>query len=323
MRLFKPFLLLIILCFNVGSFFFLPDNVLAADTEQFGVNLLRNPGFEQGLSRPTGWQWMDADWALRDRRSPFAGDASGLLYSAEEQRELAWTQDGVPLQAGARYLLAGYVRADTPAVAFLGVEWTAGGEKQGQRLHRGILPDSSWQKVELEFVAPVTTDATVLFGGVVHGSLWWDAVTLERVDDRTQKLAEQWEALLARHGEVYTGLIIDARGLGLQRGMSPKIVDERGNVLYAGEGADRGVIMGLGLVSYMSDPNEALKHHRLAVHERFPYTVPLIVPAVDVVDDPFRVSVVISVADAARIRRELAKYDFLGRHAVVFVLDRK
>src|SRR5690606_41421606 len=53
---------------------------------------------------------------------------------------------------------------------------------------------------------------------------------------------------------------------------------------------------------------------------QYPYRLPLIVEAVGVVDDPFRASVIVSVADAQRIRRELQKYDFLGRWAVVFII---
>ncbi len=70
----------------------------------------------------------------------------------------------------------------------------------------------------------------------------------------------------------------------------------------------------------MYDPEEAVETPRLAVHEMYPYAVPLIVQAVGVVDDPFRASVIISVADAERIRKELQKYDFLGRWAVVFII---
>ncbi|MFS8582021.1 MAG: hypothetical protein FWJ61_04160, partial [Limnochordales bacterium] len=68
------------------------------------------------------------------------------------------------------------------------------------------------------------------------------------------------------------------------------------------------------------DPEEAVRNMRLAVHEQYPYRLPLIVEAVGVVDDPFRASVIVSVADAQRIRRELQKYDFLGRWAVVFII---
>lgn len=293
--------------------------VWAAD-DPFGVNLLRNPGFEDGYASPAEWTAQGADWALRDARTRVSGQVSGLLYAGQEEKEMTWQQGGVPLLAGARYVVSGRVRADEPAVAIVGVRWNSGGQVQEQRLHRGILPGREWQRVELEFVATETGVATAVFGGVVHGSIWWDDVAVRRVDDRPQQLAAYWEAMLEEHGEVYTGLIVDARGLGLRRGMSPKIVDERGHVLYAGLEADASVVIGRGLVAYMYDPNDALKHARLAVHEHFPYTVPLIVAATALVDDPVRASVVISVADANRIRQELEKYDFLGRYAVVFIL---
>lgn len=291
----------------------------ASAEETFDVNLLRNPGFEAGMSRPTDWQWVNADWALRDAREPFAGEVSAVLMAADEEKQMVWRQPDVPLQAGARYVIAGRVRADAPAVAIVGVEWEVGGG-QGQRLHRGILANDDWQQVELEFVASEAGEATAVFGGVVQGSVWWDDVYLARVDDRPQQLAKQWEALVDEHGQVYTGLIVDARGLGLQRGMSPKIVDEQDNVVYAGMEADRSVVIGRGLVSYLFEPNDALRHSRLAVNEHFPHTAPLIVSATGLVDEPIRTGVVISGADAARIRRELNKYDFLGRYAVVFLV---
>lgn len=296
------------------------NGVSRAAGNEFGVNLLRNSGFEEGMSRPTGWEWTNADWALRDQRSPYEGTVSGLLFAADEEKEMTWLQRDVPLLAGARYVISGRIRSDAPAVAVIGVDWTSQGGNEGQRLHRGIGADGGWHRIELEFVATDTGPATVVFGGVVHGSVWWDDVSLRRVDDRPQQLAAQWERLVEEHGEVYTGLIVDARGLGLRRGMSPKIVDERGRVVYAGMEADRSVVIGRGLVSYLFEPNDALKHSRLAVNEQFPHTAPLIVSATALADDPIRASVVISVADAERIQRELEKYDFLGRYAVVFIL---
>lgn len=292
----------------------------AQAADEFGVNLLKNVGFEEGFAVPVGWQSTNADLAVRDARTAYQGEVSGLLHAVSGEKEMAWLQRDVPLLAGGRYLISGRVKADAPAVAVIGVQWESEGQNQGQTLHRGILPDGEWHRVELEFVATATGPATARFGGVVFGSVWWDDVSVVRVDDRPQQMANQWEALVERHGEVYTGLIVDARGLGLRRGMSPKIVDERGNVVYAGMEADRSVVIGRGLVSYLYDPNDAIKHARLAVNEHFPHTAPLIVPATALVDDPIRASVVISVADADRIRRELNKYDFFGRYAVVFIL---
>lgn len=290
----------------------------AGAQELFEVNLLSNPGFETGGSSPSGWVPTNAEWPRRDTGRAYQGGASGLLYTGGAEREMAWRQSGVQVVEGGRYVLSGWVRSDVPAVAVLGIDWQDGGA--GQRLHRGLPGDGQWERVEMEFVASRSGRVTAVVGGIVRGGIWWDNVSLHRVDDRPQQLAAQWEQVIREHGSVFTGLVVDARGLGVRRGMSPRIIDERGNIVYSGIEADRSVVIGRGLVGYMYDPELAIRNSRLAVHEAYPYRVPLLVQAVGVVDDPFRASVIISVADAQRIRRELQKYDFLGRWAVVFVI---
>lgn len=296
---------------------FLARALAAADV--FEVNLLSNADFERGSPTPTGWAAVNAEWARRDTTQAYGGTASGLLYTGGSERQMFWRQSGVQLVEGGRYVLSGWVRSDVAAVAVLGIDWQDGAGA-GQRLHRGLPGDGTWERVEMEFVASRSGSVTAVVGGLVRGGIWWDDVSLRRVDDRPQHLAAQWESIIRQHGEVFTGLLVDARGLGVRRGMSPKIVDERGNILYAGTEADMSVVIGRGLVSYMYDAELAVKSPRLAVHEAYPYRVPLMVEAVDVVNDPFRASVVLSVADAERIRRELQKYDFLGRYAVVFII---
>lgn len=290
----------------------------AAAQELYEVNLLTNPGFETGGATPRGWLSVNSELPRRDTSRAYAGQASGLLYTAGAEREMAWRQSGIQVVEGGRYVLSGWVRSEVPAVAVLGVDWAGGGGSQ--RLYRGLPGDGQWERVEMEFVAARSGTVIVSFGGIVRGGIWWDEVSLRRVDDRPQQLAAQWEALLREHGHVYTGLIVDARGLGVRRGMSPRIVDERGNVVYSGVNADASVVIGRGLVGYEYDPEQAVRNMRLAVHEAYPFIAPLLVQAVGVVDDPFRASVIISVADAQRIRRELQKYDFLGRWAVVFII---
>jgi len=288
--------------------------------EVFGVNLLENGDFELGTAAPAGWRAVGAHQAGRDSRVARSGTASGRLSTGSGEGEAYWRQGGLELVAGGRYVLSGWVRADSPAVATLGIEWddpSAG----SHRIHRGIPPDGRWHRVELEFVASGTARAAAVAGGIMRGSVWWDDVSLVRIDDRPQQLAAHWERLLAQYGPVYTGLVVDARGLGVVRGMSPRIVDEQGGLVYTGMEADASMVIGRGIVAYVRDPDEAIRHPRLAVSELYPYRLPLVVTAVDRVDDLFRASVVVSGADADRIRRELAKYDFLGRYAVVFIID--
>lgn len=286
----------------------------------FGVNLLENAGFETGQAQPDGWEAVGARFFARDTQMSRSGEASGYLSTGDRDGEVFWRQGGLQLVAGGRYVLTGWVRSETQAVAVLGIDWED--ERAGRhRIYRGVTADGQWYRVELEFVATGTAPAAVIAGGLVRGALWWDDLSLVRLDDRPQQLAAQWEGLLERYGRVYTGLVVDARGLGVRRGMSPRIVDERGELVYTGMEADPRLVISRGIVAYVHDPDEALRHPRLAVSELYPYRLPLVVSAVGRVEDLFRASVVISGADADRIRQELAKYDFLGRNAVVFILD--
>ncbi|MBO8142579.1 MAG: hypothetical protein H0Z37_10470 [Firmicutes bacterium] len=289
--------------------------------EAYEVNLLQNSSFELGGLEPQDWRAEGAALARRDSSASWDGRASGKLFVTGEEREAAWRQGGVQLVSGGRYILSGWVRTDNPAVALLGIEWPRDPDAGGHRIHRGIPPDGKWHRVEMEFVASRSGPAVAVAGGVLEGSLWWDGLSLARVDDRPQQLAARWERLIGRYGHVYTGLVVDARGLGVRRGMAPRIVDDRGNLVYAGMEANPRLVITRGIVSYARDLDEALRHPRLAVSEVYPYRVPLLVTAVARVDDPFQASVVVSGADADRIRRELEKYDFLGRYAVVFVID--
>jgi TolB-like protein len=61
-------------------------------------------------------------------------------------------------------------------------------------------------------------------------------------------------------GAEITGVIIDARGLGLQRSMSARILDENGRVIYPRPGQrlpDPDRLQDVGLVSYHASPREA------------------------------------------------------------------
>ena len=71
--------------------------------------------------------------------------------------------------------------------------------------------------------------------------LEWDEVNIRRIE-----LDLDTEELI-RQGLVYTGLIVDARGLGLQRGMSPKVYSESGQLIYAGVTAPQKFIQEAGL----------------------------------------------------------------------------
>lgn len=54
-------------------------------------------------------------------------------------------------------------------------------------------------------------------------------------------------------GEAYTGLLVDARGLGLKPALAPRLIDEQGKELYASEVLDRNQAVQAGVAGYAKD----------------------------------------------------------------------
>ncbi len=112
---------------------------------------------------------------------------------------------------------------------------------------------------------------------------------------------------------VFTGLIVDARGLGAKPALAPRILDENGNVVYGTQNVSREYALQIGVVGYEKDLNRARQNERVANN-------PLIVKAVRV-EGPNRTDVVIRNADAERIRQMAQRLKFLEECRVMMVLD--
>jgi len=64
--------------------------------------------------------------------------------------------------------------------------------------------------------------------------------------------------------EPYTGLVIDARGTGMQPALAPVVVNESGNIIYGVQFARRPRAVLAGLLSYEQDVNLAAKMNRVS-----------------------------------------------------------
>ena len=69
----------------------------------------------------------------------------------------------------------------------------------------------------------------------------------------------------------YSGLIIDARKLGLRPALIPKILNERGELVYSTQSVEQQELIKMGLVGYAKDVNAAAKNQRVTAD---PYVVP-------------------------------------------------
>ncbi|MDH7500830.1 MAG: hypothetical protein QHH30_10680, partial [candidate division NC10 bacterium] len=114
-------------------------------------------------------------------------------------------------------------------------------------------------------------------------------------------------------GPMFTGLVVDSRGLHIRPAMAPKILDEEGREVYGAAHVKREYAIQKGMAGYSPDLAAAQAHPRVANH---PLTVKGVRAAGSTCSD-----IVISNADAAIIRSEAANLSFLEKCRVMIVVD--
>jgi hypothetical protein len=112
---------------------------------------------------------------------------------------------------------------------------------------------------------------------------------------------------------LYTGVIVDARGLGLERVMSPRVYDESGRIIYGNMYLNSDNVVRYGMVDYTGNPDMVTA--ATAGNSRAGNN-PIIVKAIGLKD--FNANVVISQADADMILAANAQANFFAKTAVVF-----
>lgn len=117
----------------------------------------------------------------------------------------------------------------------------------------------------------------------------------------------------ASAGGEYTGLVVDARGLGVRPAMTPRILDENGEEVYGSTVVSREYAIEQGMAGYARDPQQAASNDRVAGH-------PLRITA-QAVSGEAGTDIVISNEDAAVLRRAAAGSAFLEECRVMIVLD--
>ncbi len=114
-------------------------------------------------------------------------------------------------------------------------------------------------------------------------------------------------------GQLYTGLIVDGRGLGVKPAMAPKILNEDGKEVYGSAWINRDYAVREGMVGYMKDPAAAQADPRVT-------DKPLMIKALKVSGDG-RVDTVISNADAALLHNASQNLSMLEKCRVIILVD--
>lgn len=112
---------------------------------------------------------------------------------------------------------------------------------------------------------------------------------------------------------VYTGLVVDARGLSARPAMSPKILDENGQEVYGSAFVSREYAVQQGMSGYAKDIAAAKSNQRVTDN-------PITVKGLRT-EGPGRSDIVISNADASALRSASENLSFMKKCRVMIVVD--
>ncbi len=160
-----------------------------------------------------------------------------------------------------------------------------------------------------EYMSDGTVEVTVrmpLGGGLSQ-------TVLQKVLERKQEPPPAPPAGPAPAAMVFTGLVVDARGLQARPAMAPKILDESGKEVYGSANVDREYAVQQGMSGYARDLTAAQSNARVTNN-------PLSAKGLRT-DGPGRADIVISNADADKLRAAAENMSFMKKCRVMIVLD--
>jgi hypothetical protein len=113
--------------------------------------------------------------------------------------------------------------------------------------------------------------------------------------------------------EVYTGLVLDVRGLGARPAMSPKILTESGKEIYGSAKVNREYAVQQGMVGYAKNISTAQTNNRVTNN-------PITIKAMRV-SGPAKTDIIVSDSDASKLMGAAENLSFLQKCRVMVVLD--
>ncbi len=112
---------------------------------------------------------------------------------------------------------------------------------------------------------------------------------------------------------VFTGLLIDARGTEISPALSPKVLNQDGDVIYGFADVDRQFSLEQGMMGYLKDPQAARTNERIKGR---PFEIKALHSS-----GKNNADLVISNADGVRLRQMNREQSFLREARVMVVLD--
>jgi hypothetical protein len=111
----------------------------------------------------------------------------------------------------------------------------------------------------------------------------------------------------------FTGLVVNAKGLGVAPSLAPRIVDEKGKEVFGTATVTPDGVKDGGIANYTGAPEDAKKAELVGAN-------PLVVKGLSL-DKGSKTDIVISNADAEKLRDSAVDTSFLSEGKVVIVVD--
>lgn len=177
--------------------------------------------------------------------------------------------------------------------------------------------------ISQKYLTDGTVEVTIqlsLYGGFLQLMLPPDIKQIESVKPLPRKRKPEKKIIdadaelnSAYKTERYTGLVVDARGIGITPAIAPRIVDENGEEVFGAKFASREFAVQQGMVGYTVALPPAVDDPRVADH-------PLVIKSIKV-KETGPCDIVISLSDANRLRSHSNHLCFLRRCCVIIVSD--
>jgi hypothetical protein len=185
---------------------------------------------------------------------------------------------------------------------------------QIESLAKGVKP------VKQEYMSDRTVEITMqmnIYGGFSQLILPEEIEQIEPIKtvsgDKTSSSAIDAGSSPDSDTKIYTGLVVDARGTKVKPALAPAIMDENGKEVYGGAFVSREFAVQKGMCSYLRDIKAAQADARVANN-------PLTVKGLKA-DNNVPSNIVISNADASKIRSASEHLSFLKQCRVIVVMD--
>jgi hypothetical protein len=167
----------------------------------------------------------------------------------------------------------------------------------------------NFKQVDIRYLSDgsVEVDVEVPISGILRNFLFPENFKFKKPEDAN------FEKTSSNSTEIFTGLIVDARGFDIMPAIAPKIFSEDGNEIYSVAAVSRDCAVQIGFTGYEKDMQKANTNERVKGN-------PIIVKSIKAAGTN-KTDVVISNSDAAKILAAAESMDFIEKCKVMIVLD--